>query len=113
MKTNSSKLLHEGLKVVGHAWEGFRREVGWETPMIDWLFTHQVTEKHRGLALEMLGFRADQDYPTVSYLGNIASVSAPLGVSLAAADGRLDSGDRLALLGVGSGINSMLLAIEW
>jgi 3-oxoacyl-[acyl-carrier-protein] synthase-3 len=113
MRTRSKELLAAGLETIRAAWEGFRAEFGWEPAMIDRVFTHQVAEKQRRLGLEMCGFRDGQDYPTLATLGNIASVSAPLGLALAAEAGVLSRGDQLCLVGVGSGINSLVLGMAW
>ena len=36
-----------------------------------------------------------------------------LSLALAARDGCLDRGDRLAMLGIGSGLNCMMLGVDW
>lgn len=119
MKTNSSALLREGMKVIAANWELFKEELGWDNGSVDKLFTHQVSEKQRQIGLETLGVgrgrtaAEDIDYPTLHHLGNIASVSAPISMAIADENGFIDEGDRICLLGVGSGINSIMLGIQW
>ncbi len=113
MRTNSTPLLHEGLKVIYGAWEGFKAEMGWDSSTPDRVFTHQVSEKQRELGLKAIGLDRGIDYPTLIELGNIASVSAPLSMALAADNGFLRDGDKVCLIGVGSGINSLVLGIQW
>lgn len=113
MKTNSRVLLDEGLKVIAAAWDGFSQEMGWTTDMVDKIFSHQVSEKQRVMGMEMIGFDEGKDYPTLTYLGNIASVSAPICMAIAEKDGFLKDGDRVCMIGVGSGINSVVLGIQW
>jgi len=113
MRTDSTTLLQEGLKVIAAAWKGFQRELGWTNDMIDRLFTHQVSEKQRVLGLQMLGLPEGLDYPTLAYLGNIASVSCPISMAIARDEGFLQDGHRMAMIGVGSGINSIVLGIQW
>jgi len=73
-----------------------------------------VAEKQRVLGLRQVGFPTEgKDYPTLYTLGNVASVSAPLGLSMADQEGLLRDSERLCLVGVGSGINSMVLGMEW
>jgi 3-oxoacyl-[acyl-carrier-protein] synthase-3 len=119
MRTNSSALLAEGMKVIAANWELFKREMGWDNDAVDVIFSHQVSEKQRQIGLETLqvgpGFTSteDIDYPTLHTLGNIASVSAPISMALGREDGFLSEGDRICMLGVGSGINSIMLGIQW
>jgi 3-oxoacyl-[acyl-carrier-protein] synthase III len=113
MRTDSSTLLKEGLRVINAAWQGFARETGWTVDMVDRLFTHQVSEKQRVMGIEMIGFPQGIDYPTLTYLGNIASVSCPISMALARDEGFLQDGHRVAMVGVGSGINSIVLGVQW
>ena len=113
MRTDSSTLLSEGLRTIAVAWEGFKKELGWTSDMVDKLFTHQVSEKQRAMGLEMLGLPEGIDYPTLTYLGNIASVSAPICMALALEEGFLKDGDRVVMVGVGSGVNSIILGLQW
>jgi 3-oxoacyl-[acyl-carrier-protein] synthase-3 len=119
MRTNSHDLLIEGMKVIALNWVQFKQEMGWDNGSVDKLFTHQVSEKQRQIGLETLGLgkgrtsERDIDYPTLGWLGNIASVSAPISMAIADDEGFVDPGDRVCLLGVGSGVNSIILGIEW
>ena len=113
MYTNSTELLHEGMKVIALNWELFKKEMIWDNRSIDKLFTHQVSEKQRQIGLQTLGLEAKIDYPTLHTLGNIASVSAPISMAIGRENGFLDDGDRVCLLGVGSGVNSIILGIQW
>lgn len=113
MRTDSTPLLHEGLKVIYAAWEGFKQKIGWDSATVDRVFTHQVSEKQRELGLKAIGLDRGIDYPTLIYLGNIASVSAPLSMALARDNSFLRDGDKVCLIGVGSGINSLILGLQW
>ncbi|HEX4147330.1 MAG TPA: 3-oxoacyl-[acyl-carrier-protein] synthase III C-terminal domain-containing protein, partial [Pirellulales bacterium] len=60
-----------------------------------------------------LGLEPAKDFGTVEYLGNTGSVAVPMTAAIGIEQGHLEPGDRLALLGIGSGINVLLLAVEW
>lgn len=113
MRTDSSALLHEGMKVIALNWERFQQEMGWTPATVDKLFSHQVSEKQRQIGLQTLGIEDGIDYPTLYTLGNIASVSAPISMAMGRDAGFLDEGDKVCLLGVGSGVNSIILGIQW
>jgi 3-oxoacyl-[acyl-carrier-protein] synthase-3 len=40
-------------------------------------------------------------------------VSCPITAAMAVENGRLSSGQKLAMLGIGSGINCTMLGVEW
>jgi 3-oxoacyl-[acyl-carrier-protein] synthase-3 len=113
MKTNSSKLLRAGMEVISVNWEQFKEELGWDSGSVDRLFAHQVSERQRQIGLRALGLSEKVDFPTLHYLGNIASVSAPICMAIAKEQGVIQEGERLCLLGVGSGVNSIILGIQW
>lgn len=74
---------------------------------------HQVGRAHRRLLFETLGLDERIDYSTVEYLGNTGAVALPMTAAIGIENGHLQSNDRLALLGIGSGINVIMLGIEW
>ncbi len=113
MKTNSTALLREGMRVVGIAWEHFKEKLGWTNDMIDKLFSHQVSEPQRQIGLRTLQMPESKDYPTLHYLGNTASVAAPISMAIAEDDNFVHPGDNVCLFGVGSGVNSLVMGIEW
>ncbi|MBN1878044.1 MAG: 3-oxoacyl-ACP synthase III [Anaerolineae bacterium] len=114
MRTKSSKLLSEGTKVIVEAWKRFEKTLGWTTKTVNRLFTHQVSEPQRQIGLRTLGFPLKGvDYPTLEYLGNTASVAAPLSMAMGVDQGFAQDGDKVVLFGVGSGINSIVLGIQW
>jgi 3-oxoacyl-[acyl-carrier-protein] synthase-3 len=65
------------------------------------------------MGIQMVGLPEGIDYPTLTTLGNIASVSCPLCMAMARDDGFLADGHRVAMVGVGSGINSVVLGVQW
>ena len=51
------------------------------------------------------------DFETLPRLGNTGSVALPITMALGVERGRLEKNDRVAMLGIGSGINSLMLAV--
>ena len=62
---------------------------------------------------EALGLDLARDFSTFETLGNTGSVALPATLALAAEAGAVKAGDRVALLGIGSGLNCLMLALEW
>lgn len=113
METDSERLMQEGVKLAQRVWSETRRELGWGNGDFDRLFTHQVGVMHRKLLFERLELDASRDFPTVETLGNIGSVSLPLGLSMGLAQGVVKPGQKLALLGIGSGLVCLNLGVQW
>jgi len=72
-----------------------------------------VGKGHREQVLKSLGIPLEKDFPTFPFLGNMGTVSLPMTASLAEERGFLKKGDRVAFLGIGSGLNCLMLAVDW
>jgi 3-oxoacyl-[acyl-carrier-protein] synthase-3 len=113
MDTDSERLMAEGIATGKAAFEHLLTETGWRRDQLDRTVCHQVGARHRISMLDAMGLDADRDSVTFPKLGNTGSVALPLTLAAAAVNGELTTGDRLALLGIGSGINSVMLASRW
>jgi 3-oxoacyl-[acyl-carrier-protein] synthase-3 len=113
MATDSERLMREGVATGAETFRDFLRESGWRHGQIDKTFCHQVGLAHRKLMLEALELDPARDFATVEFLGNTGSVALPLTLALGLQSGHVRPDDRLALLGIGSGINSVMLAAHW
>ena len=113
METDSEALLHAGIDVAQRNWPRFLKSVGWQHEDVDKTFTHQVGKAHRKLLLESLNLDSGIDFPTVETYGNTGAVALPMAAALGIGQGHLQPGDRVALLGIGSGLNSVMMGIDW
>ncbi len=112
MRTKSSALLAEGTTVVAQASERFKGALGWTNAMVDRLFTHQVSEPQQ-VALKALDLPSEIDFTPPPVSGKHGVVAAPISMAMGLDNGFVKDGDRVVLLGVGSGINSIVLGIQW
>jgi 3-oxoacyl-[acyl-carrier-protein] synthase III len=113
MKTDSEALLHAGVDLAGRTWDDFRRELEWSNERVDKAFTHQVGRAHRKLLYERLGLDPALDFATVEWLGNTGAAALPATAAIGVERGHLAPGDHVALLGIGSGLNSVMLGLRW
>jgi 3-oxoacyl-[acyl-carrier-protein] synthase III len=113
MQTDSERLLDAGVDLARRTWADFGAATGWSAQSIDRAICHQVGSAHRRRLYEALGLDAAKDYSTFETLGNMGSVSVPATLSAALDAGAIRDGDRVALMGIGSGLNCMMLALEW
>ncbi|MEN8256708.1 MAG: 3-oxoacyl-ACP synthase III [Thermodesulfobacteriota bacterium] len=113
MATDSEQLLQEGVDTAALCWQDFLPELNWQKDDIDRFFCHQVGRAHAQLLFETLDLDPAKNFETLPVLGNVGSVSAPITMAMGIEQEVLRNGDRAALLGIGSGINSLMLGIDW
>lgn len=113
MSTDGVNVMNYGVQLGLNTWQAFLPEVNWQAEQVDRVICHQVGSAHQKMILETLGIAEEKDFTTFEYLGNIGTVSLPITAALAAERDILQSGDNVAFLGIGSGLNCMMLAVEW
>ncbi len=110
MQTDSEQLLIAGVTLAKETWEAFTAEQG---AGFDRFVCHQVGSVHRRKLYETLGIDLAKDFSTFETLGNTGSVALPSTLAKAIEAGAVKEGDRVGLLGIGSGLNCLMLALEW
>jgi acyl-CoA:acyl-CoA alkyltransferase len=113
MQTDSEELLVAGVELAAETWGDFRSALGWDSGSIDRFVGHQVGSVHRRRVFEALGLDLAKDFSTFESLGNMGSVSLPATLAAAAEAGAVRDGDKVALFGIGSGLNCLMLGLEW
>ncbi len=68
---------------------------------------------HQRTILESIGIPKGKDFTTFEYLGNIGTVSLPITAAIAEEREFLRRGDLVGLLGIGSGLNCLMLGVRW
>ncbi len=112
MTTDAERLMQAGIAVGKRAFGPFLEELRWDRGSVDRTICHQVGLTHRKLMLEALQLESDRDYTTVQTLGNTGSAALPATLAIALEQGFIRRGERVALLGIGSGINTVMLGAE-
>ena len=113
MDTDAEQLMHEGIRTGAETFADFLAEIGWAREQIDRSFCHQVGATHRKMMLEAFGLDERIDFATVNWLGNTGSVALPITMAIALEQERVGPGERVAMLGIGSGINCLMIGAQW
>jgi 3-oxoacyl-[acyl-carrier-protein] synthase-3 len=113
MDTDASGVLEHGVELGSNTWERFLTNSGWRREDIDRVICHQVGAGHRREVLETIGVELNRDFSTFETLGNMGTVSVPVTAAMAAEAGFIQAGQRVGFLGIGSGLNCMMLGIHW
>jgi 3-oxoacyl-[acyl-carrier-protein] synthase III len=113
MATDSEELMKCGIETARDTWDDFLTATAWLPSEINIYFCHQVGQAHARLLFERLGLDPGKNFETLSFMGNTGSVSAPVTMAIGIEQGAFNKGQRAALLGIGSGINCLMLGVEW
>jgi 3-oxoacyl-[acyl-carrier-protein] synthase-3 len=113
MATDSVAVLKHGVELGARTWTAFLQKLGWVREQIDKVICHQVGSGHQETILNTLGIAREKEFCTYPYLGNVGTVSLPLTAALAEDREFLQPGDHVAFLGIGSGLNCLMLGLEW
>jgi 3-oxoacyl-[acyl-carrier-protein] synthase-3 len=110
MQTDLKGLLDAGLQLSADLWADAADEFDWHRGM-DCYVIHQISQVHTDALCERLGIDPQRVPRTFPDRGNIGPVSVPF--TLAGEVDALDEGDRILLMGIGSGLNASCLEIVW
>jgi len=113
MTTDSERLMAEGIATGAATFGDFLAETGWSCEDVQRTFCHQVGSTHRKLMLESLGLPLEKDYATLEWLGNTGSAALPTTMAIGIEKGFVQLGQKVGMLGIGSGINSVMIGVEW
>ena len=113
MRTDAVTLLKEGAELAKHTWEHFLAQRNWLVEQVDKVICHQVGASNRKQVLSALNIPPEKEFPTYQLLGNMGTVSLPVTAAMAHDQGFLRPGDQVSFLGIGSGLNCMMLGIKW
>jgi 3-oxoacyl-[acyl-carrier-protein] synthase III len=112
-ETDSTQVLQHGVALGIETFHEFRRALALSADQPDRVICHQVGAAHQRTILEAIGIPAERDFTTFRYLGNIGTVSLPITAAIAAEREVVRPGDLVGLLGIGSGLNCLMLAVRW
>ena len=85
----------------------------WHPTGHDTYVVHQVSRTHTKAVCDTLGLELDRFPLIYPGFGNIGPAGVPTVLSKSVQDGTITSGDKVMLLGVGSGINTAAAEIAW
>lgn len=109
MFTDAKALLRGGLDLVVEAWNEALPHWSWKD--MNRYITHQVSRVHTDSFVRSVGLDPSRVPATFPRYGNIGPASIP--ITLAEEAPSLRRGDRVLLMGVGSGINTAMLELAW
>ncbi len=113
MVTDTRMLLIEGMKLAAKTFAAAKLALGWAVEEVDEFVIHQVSKVHTQAMLDAFGIDPKKVLTIFGEHGNIGPASVPIVLSKLREMGRLKKGDRIALLGIGSGLNCSMAEVVW
>ncbi|PJJ71590.1 3-oxoacyl-[acyl-carrier-protein] synthase-3 [Diaminobutyricimonas aerilata] len=109
MFTDAKMLLKGGMDLVVSAWKDAKREWNWKR--MDRYIMHQVSDVHTDALVKAVGLDRARIPLTYPKFGNVGPASIPM--TLVEEAPSLRRGDRVLMMGVGSGLNTSMLELAW
>ena len=113
MVTDSVSVLKYGVQLGRQTWQVFLGEMGWSPAQVDRVICHQVGSGHQDAILNSLQIPKEKDFTTYRFLGNMGTAALPVTAAIADKRGLLKAGQRVAFLGIGSGLTCLMMGLEW
>jgi 3-oxoacyl-[acyl-carrier-protein] synthase-3 len=110
METNSEELMQRGVALAKKNWDQFKSEIDGD---IDHIICHQVGIHHRDFMYKALDLNLDLDHMSFDKYGNTGSAALPITLAIAAKRNLISKGQRVCLLGIGSGLHTQMTELIW
>ncbi|MFV9506877.1 MAG: 3-oxoacyl-ACP synthase III [Oscillochloridaceae bacterium umkhey_bin13] len=114
MQTDASALLIAGVQLATETWALAQETLpNWSDDQIALYAPHQVSARHTAALGEALGLTPSKMALNYQVLGNIGPAALPISLAQAVEANRLQPGDHVGLLGIGSGLNCAMMSVTW
>ena len=111
--TDSHGLLAASLEAASQCNDMVMNEHGWKDRPVDEIVIHQVSTVNTRKIAQAIDLDMSKLYLTFPEYGNIGPASLPITLYKSHEAGRIQKGDRILLMGMGSGINCCIMELIW
>lgn len=113
METDSVQVLKHGIALGIDTYRDLKDNLKMLPAGLNKTICHQIGRPHHETILRSLELDIKNDFATYETLGNMGTVALPATVAIADDHNFFNPGDIVGLLGIGSGLNCLMLGIEW
>jgi len=113
MRTDAGRLLTVGVELARKTWVQAGDALGFRDAPPAHLICHQVGAAHMAALVKSLELDLSRALLTYPELGNVGPAAVPITLGLARDEGRLQQGDSVALMGIGSGLSCAMMSVRW
>jgi len=111
--TDTKQLMISGLRLAGRTWQRAVEKLDWSPDALNHFVMHQVSKAHMSKFCEMLGLNEDKFFRLYPEFGNVGPASVPIALDKLDRQGDIKKGERVGLLGIGSGLNCSMAELVW
>ena len=113
MTTDPARLLSEGVKLAEQTWRVATAELQLNIASTQEYALHQVGRANHDAVIRALGIPPNKAVRLYIDHGNVGSCGVPLSLAALIERKRIQKGSRVGLMGIGSGLNVMMLGVDW
>ncbi len=113
METNSEELLKKGIPLSQKSIEKMLHQLHWSRDDLNYVIGHQVGSAHEEQTFKAMGVDHLKSISTYEFLGNTGSAALPVTLNRLHTEINPSPGSKIALLGIGSGLNTLMMGILW
>ena len=113
MTTDPARLLSEGVKLAGQTWNAVHQQVDIQPETTREYALHQVGRANHDAVIRALSIPPNKALRIYIDHGNVGACGVPLTLAMLVDQGRVQKGDRVGLMGIGSGLNVMMMGVQW
>jgi 3-oxoacyl-(acyl-carrier-protein) synthase III len=106
-------LIKEGIQMVRDMNPHFMKKLGWEFGDIAKCVNHQASRTMLKQIAASVGVEANKMVDTVSTMGNLVTANVPINLHLLRETGELTGGDKVLVVGGGSGLAVSHVGLVW
>ena len=110
---SSKKLLTEGVALAKRTWKQVHSIVNLQPEWTKEYALHQVGRTNHDSVIQSLQIPPNKALRIYIDHGNVGACGVPLTLAKLIESQRVQNGDRIGLMGIGSGLNVMMLGVQW
>jgi 3-oxoacyl-[acyl-carrier-protein] synthase-3 len=110
---NGREVFRFATTIMPKATEAVVRKAGWQLADLSLVIPHQANIRIINASIKRLGMLPERFFVNVERYGNTSAASIPIALCEAVAQGRLQPGDKMVLVGFGAGLTWAAAAVEW
>jgi 3-oxoacyl-[acyl-carrier-protein] synthase III len=113
MVTDTKALTDAGLELAVKTWAKAADELGWQPDTHQHYAQHQTTKGHADKFAGVIGLDLQKVYRLYPEYGNVGPAGVAVVLSKLEDEGLVVTGERVAMMGIGSGINCSMVEVVW
>jgi 3-oxoacyl-[acyl-carrier-protein] synthase-3 len=113
LRMNGPEVFKFASRILPQSTQTLLRNAAMSLDELDLLIPHQANARIIEVAIKLLGIEPDKVFINLQKYGNTSAASIPIALVEALEEGRIKSGDKLALVSFGAGLTCASAMVQW